>query len=578
MLTGFHQFVSVLYNSFKMASVELEEFQTIGNNSRKFVSNQFANFNRKKMELSANTNPNPYRNLSKLELNHLTFDRRSAELNDFADKKHFLHGPDRNVAFGRDIEQEEPLDFSSKCKKSESQASVFSTESQLTKSKVRNKIEMRLAELRDLNLLKSREVKDSVDPLLMMDQEMTHPRKTNGHHQQRNHHLATMPDLLRIKSNPMNGMISQLTNPYQECRVSANRQYAYNDMESVLNAAAAMNGHQHAFSLSPAVSKALNSQQAIKSYSNSYLPSSNYYNLPQFLSPNSDLVANSNLAGDSMADESYAEFKRQIRHLQQQQQNGLSYGGLKRANENNGALQLNSLLTASLQYSGENIEKQTVQANQHFLDVRKQPPFSKREHRRERPRDVTSAAHLNGSSIEEAMAPQEGDNEAGAKSGDLDLRSRNSTPSSSRSSSPQQSAFSHSKMQQDLTSCVSPSSVMSNDDSINQNQNSCNSENSRLLSLEGDVAVRLQHSTNGHGGTGKKRGRSLPDELKDEAYWERRRKNNEAAKRSRDARRAKEDEIAIRAAFLEQENLKLRVEVASLKSETAKLRCLLYNS
>ncbi|ESO92058.1 hypothetical protein LOTGIDRAFT_100015, partial [Lottia gigantea] len=56
---------------------------------------------------------------------------------------------------------------------------------------------------------------------------------------------------------------------------------------------------------------------------------------------------------------------------------------------------------------------------------------------------------------------------------------------------------------------------------------------------------------------------------KDEAYWERRRKNNDAAKRSRDARRAKEDEIAIRAALLEQENLKLRVEVAALKSETA---------
>ncbi|XP_064485523.1 protein giant-like [Ornithodoros turicata] len=73
----------------------------------------------------------------------------------------------------------------------------------------------------------------------------------------------------------------------------------------------------------------------------------------------------------------------------------------------------------------------------------------------------------------------------------------------------------------------------------------------------------------------KKRGR-LPEDLKDEAYWERRRKNNEAAKRSRDARRAKEDEIAIRAAFLEQENLKLRVEVAGLKNEMSKLRCLLY--
>ena len=64
---------------------------------------------------------------------------------------------------------------------------------------------------------------------------------------------------------------------------------------------------------------------------------------------------------------------------------------------------------------------------------------------------------------------------------------------------------------------------------------------------------------------------------RDAAYWERRRKNNEAAKRSRDARRAKEDEIAIRAAFLEQENLKLKYEVAALRSETTKLRCLLYS-
>lgn len=74
---------------------------------------------------------------------------------------------------------------------------------------------------------------------------------------------------------------------------------------------------------------------------------------------------------------------------------------------------------------------------------------------------------------------------------------------------------------------------------------------------------------------GRKRPRSLPDDQKDEAYWERRRKNNEAAKRSRDSRRAKEDEIAIRAALLEQENLKLRVEVAALKTETVKLRCML---
>lgn len=70
---------------------------------------------------------------------------------------------------------------------------------------------------------------------------------------------------------------------------------------------------------------------------------------------------------------------------------------------------------------------------------------------------------------------------------------------------------------------------------------------------------------------------SIMDE-KDAAYWERRRKNNEAAKRSRDARRAKEDEIAIRAAFLEQENMKLKYELVALRNETAKLRCMIYTN
>ncbi|XP_059470571.1 protein giant [Neocloeon triangulifer] len=49
---------------------------------------------------------------------------------------------------------------------------------------------------------------------------------------------------------------------------------------------------------------------------------------------------------------------------------------------------------------------------------------------------------------------------------------------------------------------------------------------------------------------------------KDAAYWERRRKNNEAAKRSRDNRRNKEDELAIRATFLERENLILKSRLA----------------
>jgi len=54
----------------------------------------------------------------------------------------------------------------------------------------------------------------------------------------------------------------------------------------------------------------------------------------------------------------------------------------------------------------------------------------------------------------------------------------------------------------------------------------------------------------------------VPDDLKDDKYWARRRKNNMAAKRSRDARRVKENQIAMRAAFLEKEvNAVLKAEL-----------------
>ncbi|XP_070612152.1 thyrotroph embryonic factor isoform X2 [Erythrolamprus reginae] len=64
----------------------------------------------------------------------------------------------------------------------------------------------------------------------------------------------------------------------------------------------------------------------------------------------------------------------------------------------------------------------------------------------------------------------------------------------------------------------------------------------------------------------------VPDEQKDEKYWTRRKKNNVAAKRSRDARRLKENQITIRAAFLEKENTALRTEVAELRKEMGKCK------
>lgn len=67
----------------------------------------------------------------------------------------------------------------------------------------------------------------------------------------------------------------------------------------------------------------------------------------------------------------------------------------------------------------------------------------------------------------------------------------------------------------------------------------------------------------------------VPDNMKDEKYWTRRYKNNEAAKRSRDARRLKENQISVRAAYLERENAALRQEVAEMRKELGRCRNIL---
>uniref|UniRef100_A0A3Q0SYY4 TEF transcription factor, PAR bZIP family member a n=1 Tax=Amphilophus citrinellus TaxID=61819 RepID=A0A3Q0SYY4_AMPCI len=64
----------------------------------------------------------------------------------------------------------------------------------------------------------------------------------------------------------------------------------------------------------------------------------------------------------------------------------------------------------------------------------------------------------------------------------------------------------------------------------------------------------------------------VPEDQKDDKYWQRRKKNNVAAKRSRDARRLKENQITVRAAFLERENTALRTEVAELRKECGRYK------
>lgn len=65
----------------------------------------------------------------------------------------------------------------------------------------------------------------------------------------------------------------------------------------------------------------------------------------------------------------------------------------------------------------------------------------------------------------------------------------------------------------------------------------------------------------------KQRRQSVPGDLKDGKYWDRRQKNNLAAKRSRDLRRQKEMTVAYKAATLEAQNKELQDEVAKLKEQ-----------
>ncbi|XP_010869991.2 nuclear factor, interleukin 3 regulated, member 4 [Esox lucius] len=57
----------------------------------------------------------------------------------------------------------------------------------------------------------------------------------------------------------------------------------------------------------------------------------------------------------------------------------------------------------------------------------------------------------------------------------------------------------------------------------------------------------------------------IPDEKKDATYWEKRRKNNEAAKRSREKRRVNDYVLESRLVAMSEENARLNTELLALK-------------
>ena len=67
----------------------------------------------------------------------------------------------------------------------------------------------------------------------------------------------------------------------------------------------------------------------------------------------------------------------------------------------------------------------------------------------------------------------------------------------------------------------------------------------------------------------KRKKNAVPEEMKDDRYWEKREKNKEATRRSREAKRLKENQIVLRAAYLEKENKVLKqVNIGGRERET----------
>lgn len=70
----------------------------------------------------------------------------------------------------------------------------------------------------------------------------------------------------------------------------------------------------------------------------------------------------------------------------------------------------------------------------------------------------------------------------------------------------------------------------------------------------------------------KRRKMITPEDKKDAKYWENRVRNNVAAQRSREARRLKENQIALRASFLESQNFQLKLTMKKLNIENNNIK------
>ncbi|CAF0880992.1 unnamed protein product [Rotaria sordida] len=136
-------------------------------------------------------------------------------------------------------------------------------------------------------------------------------------------------------------------------------------------------------------------------------------------------------------------------------------------------------------------------------------------------------------------------------------------------------------------------SISANASSISPNSthllsyNGCNtgldlsSHSNNIKQLQSDdeddnqsISPSLDYTINGSIISFKKRSRTVPTEEKDTIYYEKRARNNDSAKRSRDGRRIKEQHIQERVIFLEHENLRLSMENQGIRYQLSQFHAL----
>ena len=84
-------------------------------------------------------------------------------------------------------------------------------------------------------------------------------------------------------------------------------------------------------------------------------------------------------------------------------------------------------------------------------------------------------------------------------------------------------------------------------------------------SLLGRTSALKRKEVSPGGNTLRRKREFIPQDKKDEGYWDKRKKNNEAAKRSREKRRMNDMVLENRVLGLLEENARLRAELLALK-------------